>query len=254
MVAARKPFQGVMNVVRFNWHFYIIAGSVILSLLVGAWYVDDIWRLLLLAVAAIAAFTLTVSLLATYYIYDLSDLYNFTWLKRYQPHSGDAILNVNAGFDETSDLLADKFPEASLHVADFYDPNLHTEVSIKRARIAYPPHPGTVNVETASLPYEDDAFDMIFVIFAAHEIRNSEERRQFFRELKRVSKPKARIFVTEHLRDLSNFLVYTIGFMHFYSHKEWIEIFDDTQLDLLKEVKTTPFVSTFTLVNNGDTN
>ncbi len=37
----------------------------------------------------------------------------------------------------------------------------------------------------------------------------------FFNELNRVLKPNGQIVVTEHLRDLNNFLAYNIGFFHF---------------------------------------
>ena len=44
------------------------------------------------------------------------------------------ITNINAGFDETSYILDDKFPNATIKAFDFYDAEKHTEASIKRAR------------------------------------------------------------------------------------------------------------------------
>ena len=97
----------------------------------------------------------------------------------------------------------------------------------------------------------DNSADKIFVIFAAHEIRNEQERLDFFKELKRVIKPTGEIFITEHLRDVPNFLAYNIGFLHFYSKLNWFQVFELTGLSLKSEQKITPFISTFTLTKYG---
>jgi SAM-dependent methyltransferase len=135
-------------------------------------------------------------------------------------------------------------------VCDFYDPAKHTEVSIRRARQAYPPYPGTLSANTAQLPFADGFFDISCVIFAAHEIRDDAERASFFQELKRVTKAGEQIYVTEHLRDLPNFLVYTIGFFHFLPQKAWFRTFEAAGLTLVKMEKATPFVTTFVLENH----
>ncbi len=44
------------------------------------------------------------------------------------------ILNINAGFDETSFIIKNNFPNADLNVFDFYDAEIHTEPAIVRAR------------------------------------------------------------------------------------------------------------------------
>jgi ubiquinone/menaquinone biosynthesis C-methylase UbiE len=97
----------------------------------------------------------------------------------------------------------------------------------------------------------DNSADKIFVIFAAHEIRSKQERFEFFKELKRVIKPTGEVFIVEHLRDVPNFLAYNIGFLHFYSKPNWLEIFELTGLSLKSEQKITPFISTFTLTKYG---
>lgn len=75
----------------------------------------------------------------------------------------------------------------------------------------------------------------------------------FFNELKRILKPKGEIVITEHLRDVSNFLAYNIGFFHFYSKSTWLKIFKSAELNMQKEEKLTSFISTFTLSKNGTT-
>ena len=90
------------------------------------------------------------------------------------------------------------------------------------------------------------------LIFAAHEIRNEEERSLFFKELARILKPGGNIVVTEHLKDLPNFMAYNIGFLHFHSKRSWLTTFKSADLILKKETKQTPFISTFILCKNGN--
>jgi SAM-dependent methyltransferase len=243
----RKPFQGVGNIVRFNWHFFAL--SFIVLLIASALYPhasEDFQKYVAILCLLLVASTL-IPLLVSYYIYDTSDLYKLNWLEGFGLSRIGKIANINAGFDETSVLLKEKFPEAELIVFDFYNPLYHTEVSIKRARKAYPPYPNTQVVLTSVLPLPDDCLDTIFIVFAAHEIRNAHERVIFFNEIKRVLKPTGRIVLTEHLRDLPNFLAYNIGFFHFLSRNSWLDTFQKTDLRLKTELKITTFVSTFLL-------
>ncbi|MCH2082802.1 MAG: methyltransferase domain-containing protein [Saprospiraceae bacterium] len=250
MELSRKPFQGVSNIVRFNWHFYLIATLVVMGLvivnetLLVNFHPYSSWLLLL------GVLPIVISLVVSYFVYDLSDLYQFRWLSNL---NGKTVLNINAGFDETSAFIKAKNPNSILMVCDFYDPNQHTEVSIQRARKLYPPFKGTIQVNTKELPFLDNAFDVTVAILSAHEIRNEEERIHFFKELNRVTKEDGQIMVTEHLRDLNNFLAYTIGFLHFYSKASWLNLFKKANLLLKEEIKTTPFISTFILENNGHT-
>lgn len=247
----RKPFQGVWNIVRFNWHFYILAllfFIITLSFLIFIKTPFDVY----LSVLGILIFSSTfISLAVSYYIYDFSGLYELNWVKNSNKHY--EIVNINSGFDETSHLLKNKFPNAKLSVLDFYDPKKHTEVSIKRARKAYPLFPNTKSVTTNNLALADNEADLIFLTFATHEIRNEQERIIFFKELKRILKPSGQIIVSEHLRDTTNFLAYNIGFLHFYSRKTWYKTFETANFVVKKEEKLTPFISKFTLTKYGIT-
>ena len=162
-----------------------------------------------------------------------------------------SIILKNSRRIETSSLLKTKFPGAALFVFDFYDPKKHTEVSIKRARKAYLPFPGTQQANTNHLPLKSNSTDKIFAILSAHEIRNDDERISFFRELKRVLKPSGKIFVTEHLRDPANFMAYNFGFFHFHSKPSWLKTFHRSGLTITNEIKITPFITTFILDKNG---
>lgn len=288
MERLRKPGQGVGNIVRFNWHFYVLALALLgglASLRAGAGpalrpYVD---ALLLL----VAGPTL-VSLLVSAYVYDTSNLYALDWLPDLPaaapdpaaapaaavpdpaaaataPHPAAAaalaaaaeagparLVNINAGFDETSALLAHRFPGAGLTVLDFYDPAVHTEVSIRRARAAYPPYPGTRRVAAGQLPLPAGSCQRVFLFMAAHEARQPAQRVALLREVGRLLLPGGQAVVVEHLRDLPNFLAYTVGFLHFYSGREWRRVFRAAGLVVAREQKITPFVSAFTLVRDGN--
>ncbi len=251
MEVKRPPFQGLMNVVRFNWHFYLIAVGLICILLTSHIYLENTWKLIPYGLSFLISITTISSLLVTYFIYDFSDLYEFRWLDEFSVEDNASILNINAGFDETSQILEGKFKKSEVYVCDFYDQERHTEISIKRARKAYPPHPGSRRVKTSSLPCPDNKFEIVCVTFAAHEIRNFKERQIFFKELRRVTKMNGKIFVTEHLRDIYNFIAYGIGSFHFYSQSSWMNVFQSSNLKLLQERKTTFFVSTFILTPDG---
>lgn len=247
MEKIRKPFQGVWNIVRFNWHFYILSLGILLVLLLLSNYTNPTFRTYLFIIGLVIFLPTFISLSVSYYVYDLSGLYNLNWITNSIITKKSTIANINAGFDETSILLKDKFPNSELVVYDFYDKKKHTEVSINRARKAYDLFPNTISITANNLPTVDNSVDKIFVIFAAHEIRTAQERIEFFSELKRVLKPKGEILITEHLRDVPNFLAYNIGFLHFYSKRTWLEVFQLAELTLKSEEKITPFISTFRL-------
>ncbi|HTE25499.1 MAG TPA: hypothetical protein VK664_13150 [Flavitalea sp.] len=196
-------------------------------------------------------FSTIISLIVSAYIYDFSHLYSLSWTDNSDQHKKQKIVNINAGFDETSVLIRQKFPAADLYVFDFYNPDRHTEVSIKRARRAYPPYPGTQSVSTSALTIESNSAAKIFCIFSAHEIRDDAERILFFNELHRILSDDGEIMITEHLRDVANFLVYNIGFFHFHSKSKWMRTFYEAGLNVSRQIKITPFITTFILQKNA---
>ncbi|GAB3741939.1 hypothetical protein GCM10027594_21530 [Hymenobacter agri] len=247
MAPLRTPLQGLWNVVRFNWPFYLLAGGTALTLaglgLAGPLALRPYagWLLLLTLLPVLS------SLLITAYIYDFSGLYQFSWLFGNVP-TPTTILTLSAGFDEASAPLAQAYPTAHLVAADFYDAARHTEPSIQRARRAYPPHPGTRTIDTrAALPLASDSIDLAVTFLAAHEIRDAAERAAFFREIARVLAPTGTLVVTEHLRDPANFLAYTIGFLHFHSRRAWLATFRLAGMRVAREVNITPFLTAFFL-------
>ena len=80
MEIKRKPFLGDWNIVRFNWHFYLLAILVFFSMLYFNHWLPDKIRLVAFWLAGIATFTTLTSLLISFYIYDLSRLYDLSWI------------------------------------------------------------------------------------------------------------------------------------------------------------------------------
>ena len=251
MEKVRKPFQGILNIIRFNWHFYVIAIVLVLLTILLSNYANPTIKIILQIISLLISITIFVSLSVSYYVYDLSGFYKLKWINNNDDNI--SIININAGFDETSALLKKKFINSNLIALDFYNPHKHTEVSIKRARKQYPPYPNTQEIETSKIDLESNSIDKIFVILSAHEIRNKRERIVFFSELKRILKPKGQIIVIEHLRDISNFIAYNIGSFHFHSKPTWLNTFSESELTVVSQIKNTPFISTFTLEKNGIT-
>ena len=243
----RKPFQGVINIVRFNWHFYVIAFVLIFVAITSRRFLSFPIDQVVLLIAFGALLGILISLFVSWYVYDRSDLYALQFLRELNISPNAYLVNINAGFDETSIILRANYPNASLTVFDFYDPGKHTEVSIERARKAYPVFPGTKIISTGAIPLQANSTDVVFLILAAHEIRNDEERIEFFRQLKGSLKSDGKIVVVEHQRDLNNFFAYNFGFFHFHSNIAWKRTFAGSGLIIEKESKHTPFLSIFIL-------
>jgi SAM-dependent methyltransferase len=242
----RRKFQGVLNILNFNRHFYVFGLGVLLLLfsshsLIG-WPQPLYWIL-------ISAFTygLITPLLVSAYVYDFSGYYEMNWLQHVisRQKNASVIINIHAGFDETSYLIKSKFPNSDLKAFDFYDAKRHTEPAIKRARKVSLGFPDTRQVTPSSIPLEDGTVDVVFLLSAAHEIRSNEEKAVFLKECHRVCKTGGKVVMVEHLRDLPNFLAFSIGFTHFFSRSVWKNAFKRAGFSTFHDIKFTPFMSIF---------
>ncbi|MCW3103273.1 MAG: methyltransferase type 11 [Bacteroidetes bacterium] len=246
MEIKRRPFQGVLNILSFNRHFYV-AGLAVLAMIIASrqligWPEPLYW----LTIAAFL-YGLIMPLIVSAYVYDFSGYYDFQWLKNIGLHgaNADQLLNINAGFDETSFIIKEHFPEANLRVFDFYNAKQHTEPAIIRARKVSLVYPGTQQIASNAIPLNDSSADIIFLLSAAHEIRSHKEKVQFLKECRRVCKPGGKVIMVEHLRDFPNFLAFSIGFTHFFSRAAWKKAFSEAGFLSFNETKFTPFMSIF---------
>lgn len=246
MEVSRRKFQGVLNILSFNRHFYVF-GLIALLLIIASKYVFN-WNINLFWLVILGfIYGLTMPLIVSAYVYDFSGFYHFDWLKKMNLYDSkqNLNLNINTGFDETSYIIKSIFPESELQVYDFYNAKQHTEPAIIRARKVSSVYPNTQQIESNTIPLSDNSVNNIFLLSAVHEIRKQDEKIQFLKECRRVCKPNGNVIMVEHLRDLPNFLAFTIGFTHFFSKTTWKKAFKEAGFTSINEIKFTPFMSIF---------
>jgi SAM-dependent methyltransferase len=248
----RRPLQGLRNVFLFNWPYYALGAAALIVLISANQFFHQPGNTITVLLATLLLLPVMVSLFVTLYVYDMSGLYEMHWLDGISKPDCDRIVNVTAGFDETSTFLADRFKKSELDVCDFFDQKRHTEPSIQRARRANRPFPGTRIISTSSIPLENESADLIIAFLSTHEIREQRERASFFKELGRALSPNGRIVVVEHLRDAANLLAYNVGALHFHSRPSWLATFNDAELRVKSEIKETLFITVFTLEKIGN--
>lgn len=238
----RGRFHGVAEIFRFNWPRYAAA----LGFIAAAWLtlrVGDFagW----LKGGAFVAMSLAIwwsiaSLIASYWIYDCSRLMDWDWVKRELPGPVNRWLNIHAGLDESTASLRQFWPTATGETVDIFTPREMTEVSIRRARSERVE--ACRRVDYRALPFEAGRFNVVFLLFAAHELRRSEARRALLTEVNRVLRPNGRLILVEHLRDALNFVVYGHGFLHFHSRRTWHADIAAAAFKVEREFPITPFV------------
>ncbi len=241
----RARFEGSLNVLRFNWPMYTGGAITVVVLLVAAASLPEPWGLFAAALSFVATLSLVLPIAASFWIYDRSALYRMPWL---QDAKEAHILNLTAGFDESSAILKERYPDSLLVVLDFFDPQLHTEPSIARARRIHPPVPGTIQAPGTALPVPTGSFNLIVAFLSLHEIRTREDRTSMLQEIHRTLGPTGRLLITEHLRDLPNAIAFSIGVFHFHTDRTWNEAFMSAGLKLEARYRTTPFITTYSLV------
>jgi energy-coupling factor transporter transmembrane protein EcfT len=180
MEIKRRNFQGVLNILSFNRHFYVF-GLIALTFIIWSkfifnWPADLYWVVILAFIYGLA-----MPLFVSAYVYDFSGYYNFDWLKKMHiEDSKDKFnLNINAGFDETSYIIESILPQSKLQVYDFYNSKQHTEPAIIRARKVSLLYPNTKQINSNSIPLNNHSVDNIFLLSAIHEIRKHDEKVNF---------------------------------------------------------------------------
>ncbi len=245
----RHPYQGAMQIFQYNWTFYAAAFLLgVVGLIVLLTVEMTLWlRVGLCAAIFATVFWAVLSLAVSHYVYDRSGLYEFGWLTELLPQPPSVWINIHSGLDETSGLLAQRFPHSRWQILDIYDPTQMTEPAIKRARDLTPAALPATPADFRALPIEPQSCDVIFVIFAAHELRSEAARLSFFSELHRVLQPQGKVILVEHLRDLPNFLAFGPGAWHFLARSVWLHDAQAAQFAVTQELKLTPFVRAFCL-------
>ncbi|HEV2132853.1 MAG TPA: class I SAM-dependent methyltransferase [Terracidiphilus sp.] len=241
-VPQRDPFQGVRQILRFNWPKYAAAAAITGAVTFVAPLLPMSAGFVLLAASLPVVFWTASSLLISHYVYDRSHLYDFSWLPLVLKISPKHWLNVHCGLDETSALLAARFPDAAGEIVDIFDPCAMTENSIRQARAAQHNATRSTPARFHALPFPAGAFDAVFCIFTAHELRRHADRVRLFAEIARLLAPGGTFVLVEHLRDWPNFPAFGPGFLHFHTWRAWQQAAHEADLVGRTDFPFTPFV------------
>jgi len=240
--ALRTPLEGVSNIVKFNWPFYLVSAGVLIAWRVVIQLIPTFFLAPVGIIVVLITTWFVISLLVSFIVYDLSDLYKFRWLQEAVKVPPVQILNIHAGFDETSKGLQLLFPEAKIESFDFYSTDRTSEPSIARARAAAIKTDSgdiaaiqPVSVDISGWKLENDCQDLVLLFMSAHELRKPADREVLFREVHRVLKPDGELIVVEHVRDVANFIAFGPGFMHFYPRSEWLRLAEVCNFRLREE-------------------
>jgi len=244
---ARRQFQGMIAIARFNWPFYLAALAALTASGAAFLLVPDLKFTAAIAFAC-AAYFIFVSLSVTHLIYDCSDLYRWSWLDRaLQGLPMRQAILCHSGFDETSSELREKFRDVQWNILDHHDPDRMTEPSIRRARALFPPAAGTLACRYDDWPVTAESADVVFGLLAIHELRTESERSAWFAEARRCLRLGGRVVLAEHVRDVANFLAFGPGFLHFHSSANWRRGWEQAGLRCRDQFHVTPFVQIFVL-------
>jgi SAM-dependent methyltransferase len=240
-------YQGVLQIIRFNWPFYLFALAALtaaagLKVLLPAWT-----DALLIAGIGLTSFWMLASMVVSHWVYDRSPLRTWRWIEPALGFAPRRWINLHAGLDESSPALRQLFPTSVGRVLDIFDAAEMTEPSILRARSFAV---NAITPEAADyrhLPIPTETCGAAFLLLSAHELRRRESRARFFRELHRVLSPDGKVVLAEHLRDLPNFIAFGPGFLHFHSRRAWLAAARAGGFEVEKQFRITPFIAVLVL-------
>ncbi len=241
---------GVAEIVRYNKMQYVVAAVVIFALGGFTWYGArsefPTWIIFFAAVGLFLATWWTfASLLASWWIYDLSDLRRWDWLQRLVPPQGKTWLYVHTGLDECGYQFRKQDERGQGVIIDTYSPAVMTEPSIKIARA------GTALIRRPDAacrwdawPVRQNCFNICYFILAAHELRDRAERLGLFNEAARSLAQGGKLVLVEHARDFLNFLAFGPGFTHFWPTAEWDSLAGEAGLTCTHKGRKAGFIIT----------
>jgi len=241
----RRPWQGMFQIVRFNWQFYFATVASVGIGLIALPLLPPAAGAIMFFFLAPSLFWTVSSLLVSHFVYDVFPLYDMRWIARALSHAPRRWANIHNGFDETSPGLSLVFPNAVGETVDIFDPHVMTEKSIQRARQLKLCATPSLQARYDALPFRSDSMDAVFSIFVAHELRRHHQRIALFREIGRILTSDGEFVLVEHLRDWRNFLAFGPGFLHFFSQPAWRNAASDAHLALRTDFSLTPFVHVY---------
>jgi SAM-dependent methyltransferase len=222
----------------------LAAVATILGLAAAAAPIPTRLRAIAAAGGLAAAYLRLASDIVAHVVFDLSGVTRYSWLRDRLGLKPARWLNLTTGFDDTTGTLARLWPDSEFVAVDRYDPTGRHEAALTRARKLRPPA-GVSLLPGRPLPLADGVADAVFLLMAAHEVRDAAPRAALFFEIARVLAPSGRLVVVEHTRGVANALAFGPGVLHFYPAELWREAGRNAGLRLAEELRLTPFVHGF---------
>lgn len=253
-------FAGVSQIIRYNYGQYLAALATVVVLACAArWLVPmanlapglaAALQVLLFAGAGLAAWWTLSSLVASWYIYDLSPLRRWNWLYTLADPAGSRWILVHTGLDEAGFIIREHHPASPGLILDTFHPQTMTEPSIRRARAEATTSPDAY-CHWGNWPTRHASADRVYFILAAHELRRHSDRLALFREALRSLKPGGNVVLIEHERNLLNFLAFGPGFMHFWPATEWDATASEAGLSLEYQQRIATFITARVYLKGG---
>ncbi|MCS3531329.1 class I SAM-dependent methyltransferase [Chryseobacterium sp. JUb7] len=232
-------------VILFNYQ-KIVLGFIVSALFLGLSYlINSDWLVIILRIfSGLIMLNIIASLVASYILYDTSDLYELKNLNGIIDwnQTENAIL-VHASFDPLSKHLEEKYPNLNLTVCDIYGNRHEHDKGIETSKKIFPPNPKEIKISPDQLPFEDQSQNVILAVTSLHEILDHKQRVLFFKEAKRILKDDGVIIISEQFRDFVNFIFFNIGAFHFLSKKQWQNAIKEGDLRIVENKKITPFAN-----------
>ncbi|MDX6748060.1 class I SAM-dependent methyltransferase [Polaribacter sp. PL03] len=239
-------------VLLFNYKKILIGLFIsILSYCISDYVNSEILSKVLIIFSGLILLNIIISILASYLLYDKSDLYKLEKLPEYI--NLNEIKNgifIHASFDPISSYLEKKYPKMELIVCDIYENRHLDEKMINISKKEFPPNPKEIKINPTKLPFKDNSQEIIFAITSLHEILEHKKRVEFFKEAKRVLKNNGILIISEQMRNGINFMSFNIGAFHFLSKNKWKLAIKESGLKIYETKNINIFAEMIIIKNN----
>ncbi|WP_282630807.1 methyltransferase domain-containing protein [Empedobacter sedimenti] len=232
-------------VILFNYKKILLGIVISIILFVLSFLIDSAFiKILFNIVGGLILLNIIASIVASYLLYDKSDLYEVNKLNEIVDFNNiENTVLIHASFDPLSQQLENNYPKLNLTVCDIYGNRHEHESGVEISKKVFPPNPNEIKINPTQLPFTDNSQDAILAITAIHEVLDHHKRVQFFEEAKRILKKDGVIILSEQFRNTTNFLFFNIGAFHFLSKKQWIKAITEADLKIVANKKVTPFAN-----------
>ena len=231
--------------------------KILLGLLISAlfyWFSinveTELFSNFLLIFSCLIILNILLSIVASYILYDKSDLYKLEKLPEYiklnEIKNG---IFIHASFDPISRLIEKKYPKMELVVCDIFENRHLEEKMIKISKREFPPNEKEIKLDPTKLPFADNSQEIVFAVTALHEILDHDKRVLFFKEAKRVLKNNGILIISEQMRKGINFMFFNIGAFHFLSKNKWEKAIKESGLNIHETKDINIFAETIIIKN-----